>query len=293
MNKLFPLLVVLTVFCLTGCLDYESRIQVKPDGSGHMVETLKFDNTMMDFIKNMASSMSDGEETTASATEEEPVFNEQELREKSSKYGEGVTYVSGHAIKEDGKEGYTATYAFTDITKLTVGKESLTSTLSEAESSSSSEDGSQPGPGGDSPLDKLNFSFSKGSPSVLTFNLLPKEDIEHALSTEPEPKQKETEEDSLAAEMALTMMKPFIKGLRIRFIVEPVGTIVGTNANHRDGSQITLLDMDFETMLQNAEATRMLMDENTRPTNAEEFDAFLTKTPGMKSQTGDVWIKFE
>lgn len=290
MNKLFTLLVVLTGFCLTSCLDYESRIQVKPDGSGQMIETLKFDNSMIEFIKNMASEMSDGEQQLDNDSEQEPIFNEQELREKSSKYGEGVTYVSGHAIKEGDKEGYTATYAFTDITKLTVGKESLTSTLSETESSSS-EGENPPGPGGDSPLDKLNFSFSKGSPSVLTFNLLPKEDIQRAINTEP--KQKETEEDSLATEMALTMMKPFIKGLRIRFIVEPIGSIIETNANHRDGSQITLLDMDFETMLENAQATRMLMDENTRPANAEEFDAFLTKTPGMKGQTGDVWIKFE
>lgn len=298
MNRTFTLLVLLAAVFLTGCLDYESRIQVRPDGSGYLIETMKFDNKMMAFIQQMASDMQDEDNDTDS---EENFFDEEELRARSAEYGEGVTYVSGHAIDEGGKEGYTVTYAFTDITKLKVGKKSVTRSMKNdeknMEESMESTEAHHPGGGadGESPLEKISFSFSRGNPSMLTFSLLSKEDMEEFREEKQsrQAKTEKTESDSLAAEMALTMLRPMMQGMRIRFVIEPLGTITGTNANHRDGSQITLFDMEFDKLLDHAESARTLMSSDEGPETAEELETFLKNTPGIRGQTGEVWVKFE
>ncbi len=149
---------------------------------------------------------------------------------------------------------------------------------------------SQPGPGVD-PFDKLDFTFTQGSPSVLNFNLLSAEDIQQFTNTElSEP----AVQDSMSSELGLSLIEMYVQDAHIRFIVEPLGTIVETNASYRDGSHITLLDIDFTTLLKNPQKAPYLpMLMSIKQKNFEEYNTFLTETPGIKGQTGDIWVKFE
>jgi hypothetical protein len=66
---------------------------------------------------------------------------------------------------------------------------------------------------------------------------------------------------------------------------------VETDATHRDGGRITLLEMDFGALLGDPESLERLVDlESTSP---EKAKALLTQTPGMKVETREeVTIRF-
>lgn len=272
MTKSLALLLLVSAFCLTGCLDYESRIQVKPDGSGVLIETLKFNRETAEFLRQMKT----GESTSMFSA-----FDENELREKAARFGEGVVYVSGKKIEENGRVGYVAVYAFSNINKLTVGQKSVSDKLGD--------ETAETGMKYNNPADEFRFNFTRGTPATLSLSVFSEDELQQ--ETDEEPSMSVALSDSLQ-DSYLRMMKMFLQGMKMRFLLEPQGTIVRTNADHVDGSVITLLSLDFDELIRDDKALKTLVEQSKRPATMKQLQELISGVPGIKAQFGDVQVQF-
>jgi tetratricopeptide (TPR) repeat protein len=75
-------------------------------------------------------------------------------------------------------------------------------------------------------------------------------------------------------------MKKLFQDMKMRIAIEIEGEILRTNATHRQGSTITLMDVDFGKLLGKLEALQKINEEMSRnPAKAKES---LEKLPGVK-----------
>lgn len=92
--------------------------------------------------------------------------------------------------------------------------------------------------------DPLPIRFSRsGSSSLLTMNMLEelaKADAKSGAKTEA----KAGDKPEMPKEM-MAMLAPMFKDMRVAIAVEPVGTLVRTNATHVQGKRVTLFDVAF------------------------------------------------
>lgn len=68
-------------------------------------------------------------------------------------------------------------------------------------------------------------------------------------------------------------------GMRIAIAVEPVGQIISTTSPFVDGDRVTLLDLDFDQMLQDDAAFARFQNLHG---SAEQMKAALKDIPGLK-----------
>jgi hypothetical protein len=211
--KRHALLALLPAVLVTaGCFQGQRTIRVKADGSGTIVDTL----VLGDQMKAMMA-MADAKDAEAKAKDKA------KSEAAAVAMGPGVTFVS----EEKTADGIKSTYSFKDVSKIKVGM--------------------SPGPdGGDKPPDEkkeapLTFRFARqGSKSVLTV-------------VQPQPAKAEQAPGGQAAQgleqmgqAMWTMMKPMMKGLRLKTVVEVDGALVKSSSPHSQGATVTLLDMDFD-----------------------------------------------
>ena len=93
-------------------------------------------------------------------------------------------------------------------------------------------------------------------------------------------------------EAGLQMMKAMLKGMHFGVKIEFNGEIVETDATNVDGSTVTLLDINFDTILDNAEK---LQELNARqPEGIEEVKEILKDVEGLKFELQEeIAVRFE
>lgn len=254
--KLFPLLLSLAgVLCLTGCFELNSLVTVNKDGSGTIEETVLLSAQ----LKAMMGAFPQGGDAAVAggnpaAALGDLIPDKAKAEEQAKTYGEGVTVKSMEEVTlPDGRGGSKVVYAFTDVTKLTYqpGKakaeaagarqEPVTFALSGNELTLQVPQGNQGSPDGPKPS---------------------AEDLKKVEELDP-------------AQMA--MMKPMFAGMRFAFAVKAAGGIASTDATHVDGDTVTLVEMQMDKLLENAEALKKfarMMNEQGEPDPqklAEEF----------------------
>lgn len=297
----FIVLFVAMAFTLTGCLEYETRIKIRTDGSGTITETLKVNEETADFLQSM-------DEQSEGKSVQESLFDKEKLRKEAADYGEGVSLVSATELNEMGKIGYKAVYAFPDIEKLVLQQNSLTKQLpggNNNEALSSEEDGT-PSAGEAVPgEEQFKLTFTKGDPALLRIKLFDEEELKKKLSEqsdkeldeEPEPEEEENI-DSLLSNDYMRTMRMFMEGLKMNIIVEADGKIIETNASYREGSAITLMGIDFDELLSDDKKlksfikTSNALKSQPRPQTSEELQEFLKRIPGFKMEFKEVLLKF-
>jgi hypothetical protein len=181
-------------------------------------------------------------------------INEDECKAKAKELGEGVTFVSAKEVtKDDGSKGKQVTYAFKDVSKIKVSPDS------DVGDSMGGGMGGGMGPE-EKEVEKapIKFCYAKGK---LTINM-PKQGEEKAeagATPDSSPSPAMTPEEKQQMQMQLQMMKPMFDGMRIAVKVEVDGKIKDTNASHvADDKVITLFNMDFGKIMNNAEAFEKL-----------------------------------
>ncbi len=280
----WSLLAILTLFTLVGCLQNNTVIKLNPDGSGTIEETVMMSKVVIKQMEDMANSMMEQmtagmgqtEQNEEGQVEQEPngfnIFDETKLSENADDMGEGVTYLSGEKISNDKFEGYKAIYNFMDINNLSINQ--------------NPGDKASLGQGGDAAVQEnqredVTFHFTKGEPSELTIRL-PVSKNEN--STEAELSKPDTAEGIQASEqqteMMMNQMKMMFEGMKIAMSIEVQGDIVETNATHREGSRITLMEMDFSKLLQLPEQFKEFAQTNT--TSLMDAKKLLKNIPGIK-----------
>jgi hypothetical protein len=259
-------LLALTIsFLASGCLDVEKVVTVKPDGSGTVTETLIVTKQTIESLKEMAGSLgSGGAEAKPGAAPKSPeIMDEAKLREAAARMGEGVTFLSARKITTAKGEGYTAMYAFTDVSKLKLNQ-----------NPSDKMPVAGPGVKGSEEREDLQFEFTKGSPATLIVR-----------SPEAKPSGKEAKKPDSGKDdaMAAQMMQQILKDMRVAVSIKVDGTITETDAEHRDATRVTLMDMDFNKLLANPEKFKALNKAN--PDSFEETKRMMNGIPGVKVET--------
>jgi hypothetical protein len=88
------------------------------------------------------------------------------------------------------------------------------------------------------------------------------------------------------------MMKNIFQDLKVKIALQFEGTILKTNAAYRDGSTVTLIDIDFGKIISNATLFKQMLAVN--PQSVGETKALLKGVEGLKFETNNpVTIEFE
>lgn len=266
------LLLGIATLAVAGCMEIETVVRVKPDGSGTITERLVMSNEIVDMMKEMAP---DGQPAE--------LYNEQELRDAAPGYGEGVTYVSAKDVETEFGKGYEASYAFADINKIRVGQDP-----------GDKMPGDGPVEGEDDAGNFTTFTMQPDSPAELVIHW-PVDKAEsksvettETASTDEAPVEQSAEEQ----EAAMEMMKMAFKDMRMSMHVEVAGSVVDSNATHLNGSRVTLVDIAFAEFLNSEEAmTKMASNSEQSVADMKEMMALI---PGLKMEIEpEVTVRFE
>ena len=295
-KHLFIGLTVIFLLALTGCIQVDTLIKVKPDGSGVIEETVLMNKVFVQQMEAMAEEMAkqmgqqmeqetdqqvsdgtkQGEPQKEKGPQEEPekfdIFNEKELKKRASELGEGVTYLSGSKIVTDDSEGYKAIYAFKDIQKIRINQNPGEKVPSGPQ---------QGGPDSQKKKEHITFIYTQGKPAELIIKLpaqKPEEKSEDTPAVEtPAPP------DDQQNEAMMAQMKELFEGLKIAVAVEVEGKILETNATYRDGSKVTLMELDFGKLIEMGDKFKEL--SLAQPESLEATKQFMKDIPGIKVES--------
>ncbi len=80
-------------------------------------------------------------------------------------------------------------------------------------------------------------------------------------------------------------MRQFFQEMRIRLAVEVNGNIVDTDASYRDGSAVTLVDLDFGKLVQDEGLFRKVLA--SQPKTLEDMKSLDSGVPSLKVEPKD------
>jgi hypothetical protein len=233
-------LVVPLAMTAVGCLNLQTIVKVKPDGSGTLHQTLTMNPQAMEgMMEAMAAQMggkvTKSEKPSGGKVEKKtvPGTSEAEARAKAAEFGEGVTFTSVVPIEKPDAMGATLNFAFKDVNKLRINPKP-------------DKPGKAMGAPGASekPEDRLQFRFAKaqsGNPQLtVVMGDMKREGTKPAATPAP-----------AAGSEEMAMMKQMFKGMRILMAVDVEGKVVKTNSPYAEGNRVTILDIDLDKLLAN------------------------------------------
>jgi hypothetical protein len=260
------ILLFIPVILFSGCLKVNSNVIINKDGSGILEEQVLMSDMVISMMNEFMSSFQD----STSAPEEFKLFKEDELKAKSSEYGEGVKYVSGEEIKIDGWQGYKAIYSFEDLNKIKMETDPNTKV------ENPQDDGQE--------TEYFSFKFIPGDIAEL---IIDRPD----LRSEKKDEEIAVETDTENQELDDSLIK-MMDGMTMTISLEFNGKIVETNASYVDDTKITMLDIDFSEVLKNKESLELF--KKNPPDNLDEMKVIVENIPGMKVEfKKPVIVKFK
>jgi uncharacterized lipoprotein YehR (DUF1307 family) len=255
--KLKSVACILAVFVstfLAGCLQVEQTVNLKADGSGTIVVSTVMTKEAMQQISSLAAL--DPENKAKNPIDE--MMSDEKAKQQAAQLGEGVKFVKAEKIKTDKGEGAKLTFSFTDITKV-----KMDVNLGDA----------APTPKADA-KPPVSFQFTKGSPSKLTMTMN---------QSAPEKKAETAAEDPNEAQ-GLAMAQQMMKGMRITMNLNVDGTLVATNATHKVGNKITLMDVPMDELFKDPKK----FAASQKAGSFAEGMAIFKDIPGLKVETKPV-----
>jgi hypothetical protein len=257
-----PLAVVCVLaLASTGCLRSTTVIDLKPDGSGTIVQETALSAQALAMVKGFTSGNQAG---TGGPTD---IFGEEQARKAADSMG--VTFVSGEPFKTNELEGYRARFAFDDVTKLKVNMEQSAAGMSGS---------------GNMKQPPFSFSLDRGATSSMLTIQMP-EEKPGGPKLLPDLPGAGSASDKAQAAQAMAMMQMMMRGLFVDISLNVNGRIVKSNAPYIDGSRVTLLQLDFDKLLADPAALEKLQ-------SATDLKA-IANVPGLKIvSTPKVTIEF-
>jgi len=249
-RTVFVLLAAVAAISLTGCITFLTQINIRGDGSGTMVQTITMNpgqikESVEGVAKQLGATMTEPKEETKNKPATEPVEDqpmEDNLKGKAADLGQDVTFVSAEKIDTKTATGVRVTYAFKNINQLAVNPKP-DAAMGTA------------GAGASSP-DALKFRFKRlpnGNADLTVVLPGPKPEAPKEQTVTP-PAASEVEPDM---DMSMLVMQMF-KGLHMGLAVNVEGKVVRTNSPYAEGSKVTLMDIDFDPLLSDAQGFKSL-----------------------------------
>jgi hypothetical protein len=285
------ILLLMVVGTLSGCIQNDTVIHVNPDGSGTIQETVLYSNTMLDFMVSMAK-MEESADKDERSTEKSSAENKDRNRREIGKtrddvinelgndadkqvkqFGGAVTFVSSKPVKTETAGGYTAIYAFKDINLVRVNQNpggKVDAQKSEKGESSRKEE-------------TISFTFVKGSPSLLVVSAPELKGFDgDKAGTDNKSKAADDQQAKPPEKEHLEMMKAMFQDMKLRMALNIGGNIVRTNATYRDGSTLTLMEIDFGKVVSDYDLLKKM--SKAKPQSIEETKALLKGIAGFKME---------
>ena len=268
MRPIRVLLAIVTSVVLTGCINSTTLVKLKADGSGTVEQTTLVNVAAM---KSMMPGMQPGQTPN--------LVNRADLERTAARMGKGVRLLSAEPTKNDyGFEGVKAIFEFDDINQVQVSQDpNMSGGTSDARLSTE--------PTADDPV---KFKLTRtGGTSVLTINFTDKPG-----GGGDKPSQAGDMPD-FSNPMMMGMIKNMFKGFKINIGLEVLGSIVKTNAEYVDGSRITLLEMDMESLLADEAKLKALQGKLGPDVSLSEIKPYLKDIKGIKIDGPSISVEFK
>jgi len=227
---------MLALFTLNSCLQVESTISLKKDGSGTVTENLIFGEQMVQMMQmGMAQAAQAGGKAKDPFAE---MLDKKKAAERALKMGEGVELVSVTKIDADGKLGVRTVFKFADINKLDYNTADAMNMGDKGPKQEKNED-----------ADKPTFKYADGK--LVISQKHPKgKDAAEAI-------KEEEKEDPMEAQ-GLAMMQGMMKDMRMTMKMKFESGIAKTNATYVDGDTITIMEIDFGKVVKDPKKLKAL-----------------------------------
>jgi hypothetical protein len=249
--KLF--LGLIAALALPGCLQNETTITLKKDGSGTIVEETLLGAQMMAMMTQFAQP---GQPDPIAE-----IFSEDKAKAKAAKFGEGVGYVKTELFEKDGRKGARKHYTFADINNITASPGDAVEDLG----------GDQPAAEGEKEKENVKFAYADGKLKII----VPPTDFDDM--------KMEGEEGADPQQTA--MMEQMMADMRITMKLVIADGIAETNASHVGGDTVTLFDVQVGKMLGHKNALKKISE--TAKTDMDAAKAEFSKLDGIKVETKD------
>ncbi len=262
MKRVTHAAVVVAAALAAGCIQSSTLVKVKADGSGTIEQQMLVGSSMMSMMEGMGGENRDPGQ----------MFDEASMREAAGKLGPGVRLVSHEPIERNGMKGARAVFEFDDVNTLKVDQ-----------SAGLMGGGGGDPAGGDTGAGGFSLTLEKrGDDRVLTIST-PEPPAGEA--AEPEEMPDITQTPPEVPPEALGMMKMMFQNLRITLAVEVDGKILRTNAEHRSGSRVTLLDVNFDELMKDEDSLKAMQGAMSGGGVPSDLQQELMKLKGVAVNT--------
>jgi hypothetical protein len=189
----------------------------------------------------------------------------QDARIKADQYGPKVKFLSATPVKTENMAGYKAFYAFEDINTLRINQ----NPENKAEKIGGSMEKSH------KKEELILFKLVRGPTSTLSVTMPEyKPDKKDQGQSGTNPNKRQTDPQSLE------MMKELFKDMVVKVALEIDGTIIKTNATHRNKSELTLVEMHFGRIIENKKVFEKV--SAAEPKTIEEMKELVKGLDGLK-----------
>ena len=253
MRNLRILAFIAVAFISTGCLRIGYTLNLKPDGAGTITKTIAVSSQ----YAQQANMMMGGSVLPTEAA----------LRQEAAAMGQGVRFVGSSPYKAGVFEGVTATYAFDDVTKLSLNVETaITGGMSMPGGNRNAD------PDADMPVTFTRGTGAAASALVMRMPKVPDVDADTKKSAQDSAQQ------AASNPQVEAMMKQMLAGLRMEVSVNVEGKIVKTNAPFVEGSKIVLLRLDGDELIKSGKGAAALLELS----KGADVKKMLSQVPGLK-----------
>jgi hypothetical protein len=237
----------------TGCLRSTTAIDLKPDGSGTIVQETAMSAQTLAMLYGLAGKQAAGEKPPQ-------LFGEEQARKTAATMN--VTFVSGEPYQSGDLQGYRARYAFDDISKVTVKLDQGANDLAA---------------GVETKKPPFGFAFTRGAAASQLTIRMPEQALGDGSPFQLPGAGGTSEAEKAQATQAMAMMKMMMRGLYVDVSLNVDGRILKSNAPYVDGTRVTLMQIDFDKLL--ADDAALLKLQSAKDVKS------LAAVPGLKIVT--------
>ncbi len=213
---------------LTSCFHSETTVHLNKDGSGTIVEETLLGAQSLTLISQTFPGIENGGDAAKDPIKE--LFSEAHSKKRAAEQlGLGVTFQKSELIEQGGFKGARVTYKFEDINQIKV-------------SDSTSIHNTSPGITEVKAVESIRFNYDDGKLSIK----VPLANIGRAREMPDLDSPEGQQMKQMFADMKMSL----------KLVVD--SGIEETTASYRDGNTITLMEMNFGKLIENAEGFKKL-----------------------------------
>lgn len=257
---------------VVGCVNMSSTFTVRPDGSGTFTERVTMSPQLAKMMKGM-------KEAADSSGASGGLFSKADIEARADTL-KGLRLKSTNMLSGPEGEGYEAVYEFDDLNDVRHDPKPGEVMPDKAKKRGG-------GGGASDLLSQVDMSFEPGSPATLTITMPRDTSSEDSFSMN-------TPGEGPPSDQQMRMMRKMMSTSGFRLAVDVDGEIVETNATHREGSTITLINMDFGELAKDSTAFREVFAGQDEPESPQAAIDRLNSKPGLTIEPKEtITIRFQ